>query len=83
MLSCSLVQLAIHFNNISSWFSVGVLAVENPALFPDVLSGIPYVHWLRAVKNTFVAAGPLIVKFGLLGLFLEVGFLMNVVGGVP
>ena len=83
MLSCFLVQLAIHVNNICSWFSVRVSAVENSALFPDVLSRVPYVHCLRAVKNTFVAAGPLVVKFGLLGLLLEVGFLMSVVGRVP
>lgn len=59
------------------------MAVENPALFPDVLSRVPYVHWFRAVKNMLVAAGSLNVKFCLLGLLLEVGFLMSVVGRVP
>ena len=59
-----------------------VLAAENPALFPDVLSGVPYIHWFRTVKDTLGAAGSPIVKFCLLGLLPEIGFLMSVVGRV-
>ena len=53
------------------------MAVENPALFPDVLSSVPYAYWFRAVENTLVMTGSLIVKFCLLGLHLEVGFLIG------
>ena len=45
-----------------------VLAAENPVLYPDVLSGVSYIHWFRTVKDTLVAAGSPIVKFCLLGL---------------
>ena len=47
-----------------------ILAVKNPALLPDVLFRVPYVHWFRTVKNTLVTAGFPIVKFCLLGLLL-------------
>ena len=60
-----------------------VLAAENPTLFPDVFSGVPYIHWFRTVKDTLVAAGSPIVKICLLGLLPEIGFLMSVVGRVP
>ena len=60
-----------------------VLAAENSALFPNVLSRVPYIHWFRTVKDTLVANSSLIVKFCLLDLLPEIGFLMSVVGRVP
>ena len=53
------------------------MAVENPAPFPDVLCSVPYAYWFRAVENTLVTTGSLVVKFCSLGLHLEVGFLIG------
>ena len=82
MLSCPLVQLAVHLDDICSWFSVRILAVENLALVPNMLSRVPDVYWFRVVKNTFVTAGSPIVEPGLLGLLLEVGFLVSSIARV-
>ena len=58
------------------------MAVENLALFPNMLSEVPYVHWFGLVKDMLVAAGLPIVEFGLRDLFLRIGFLVSSIARV-
>ena len=53
MLPCLLVDLALHFTKIRSWFPAGIQEVEDLAGFPDVFDRAPDVHCLVAAEGSF------------------------------
>lgn len=69
MLPCSLVDLAVHFNQIHSWFPTRIREAEDLAGFPDVFERVPGVLWMVAAEGSFVIACFRVVESSVLCLF--------------